>query len=39
LWFSFAAFAMLFTALLQLRATLEHQRLRVEELYLAEDEA
>ena len=39
LWFCFAAFAMLFTALLHLRATLEHQRLRVEELYLAEDEA
>jgi hypothetical protein len=29
---------MLFIALLNLRATLEHQRLRVEELYLAEDE-
>jgi heme exporter protein C len=38
LWFCFAAFTMLFIALLNLRATLEHQRLRVEELYLAEDE-
>jgi heme exporter protein C len=38
LWFCFAAFTMLFIALLNLRATLEHQRLRVESLYLAEDE-
>jgi heme exporter protein C len=37
LWFCFAAFTLLFIALLNLRATLEHQRLRVEELYLAED--
>ena len=39
LWFCFAAFSMLFIALLNLRAALEHQRLRVEALYLAEDEA
>jgi hypothetical protein len=39
LWFCFAAFTMLFTALLTLRATLELQRARVEALYLAEDEA
>jgi heme exporter protein C len=38
LWFCFAAFTLLFIALLNLRASLEHQRLRVEELYLAEDE-
>jgi len=38
LWFCFAAFSMLFTALLTLRATLEHQRVRVEALYLLEDE-
>ncbi len=30
---------LLFMALLQLRARLEHQRARVEALYLAEDEA
>lgn len=34
LWFCFAAFTMLFIALLNLRATLEHQRARVEALYL-----
>jgi len=39
LWFCFAAFTMLFLALLTLRATLELQRARVEALYLAEDEA
>ncbi len=39
LWFCFAAFTMLFVALLTLRATLELQRARVEALYLAEDEA
>ena len=39
LWFCFAAFTMLFVALLNLRATLELQRVRVEALYLAEDEA
>jgi heme exporter protein C len=38
LWFCFAAFTMMFIALLNLRATLEHQRMRVEALYL-EDEA
>jgi heme exporter protein C len=37
LWFCFAAFSMLFIALLNLRASLEHQRQRVEELYLAEE--
>jgi heme exporter protein C len=39
LWFCFTAFTMLFIALLNMRATLEHQRARVEALYLAEDEA
>ena len=39
LWFCFAAFTMLFVALLNLRATLELQRFRVEAMYLAEDEA
>lgn len=39
LWFCFAAFTMLFVALLNLRATLEHHRARIEALYLAEDEA
>jgi heme exporter protein C len=37
LWFCFAAFTMLFVALLRMRATLELQRARVEALYL-EDE-
>lgn len=39
LWFCFTAFTMLFIALLNMRANLEHQRARVEALYLAEDEA
>jgi heme exporter protein C len=39
LWFCFTAFMLLFLALLNLRAGLEHQRMRVEALYLAEDEA
>jgi heme exporter protein C len=39
LWFCFAAMTMLFLSLLSLRARLEHQRARVEALYLAEDEA
>jgi heme exporter protein C len=39
LWFCFAAFTMMFVALLTLRATLELQRVRLEALYLAEDEA
>jgi ABC-type transport system involved in cytochrome c biogenesis permease subunit len=39
LWFCFTAFMLLFLALLNLRAGLEHQRVRVEALYLAEDEA
>jgi heme exporter protein C len=39
LWFCVAAFTLLFVILLRLRARLEHQRDRVEMLYLAEDEA
>jgi heme exporter protein C len=39
LWFCFAAFTMLFVALLNLRATLALQQARVEALYLDEDEA
>jgi len=39
LWFCFAAFTMLFLALMNLRATLALQQARVEALYLAEDEA
>ena len=39
LWFCFAAFTMLFFALMNLRATLALQSARVEALYLAEDEA
>ena len=39
LWFCFTAMTMLFLSLLGLRARLEHQRARVEALYLAEDEA
>lgn len=39
LWFCFTALTMLFVALLSLRAALEHQRARVEVLYLSEDEA
>jgi heme exporter protein C len=38
LWFCFAAFTMLFVALLNLRATLALQQARVEALYLDEDE-
>lgn len=37
--FCFTAFLLMFLALLNLRAGLEHQRMRVEALYLAEDEA
>jgi len=39
LWFCFAAFTMLFVALLNVRATLALQQARVEALYLDEDEA
>jgi heme exporter protein C len=39
LWFCFTAMLLLFLALLSLRARLERQRGRIEELYLAEDEA
>lgn len=39
LWFCFAAFTMLFVALLNLRATLALQQARIEALYLDEDEA
>ena len=39
LWYCVAAFTLLFIILLRLRARLEHQRERVEMLYLAEDEA
>jgi heme exporter protein C len=39
LWFCFAAFTMLFIALLNMRASLELQRVRIETLYLDEDEA
>ena len=38
LWYCVAAFTLLFMILLRLRARLEHQRARVEALYLAEDE-
>lgn len=37
LWFCVTAFTLLFIALLRLRARLEHQRARVEALYLAEE--
>ena len=37
LWFCVAAFTLLFIVLLRLRARLEHQRARVEALYLAEE--
>jgi heme exporter protein C len=37
LWFCFTAFALLFTAVLRMRSRLEHQRARVEALYLAEE--
>jgi heme exporter protein C len=39
LWFCFVAFSLLFAALLGLRANLEHQRARVDALYLAEGES
>jgi heme exporter protein C len=39
LWFCFTAFLLLFLALLSMRARLERQRMRIEALYLAEDEA
>lgn len=39
LWFCFTAFTLLFISLLNLRASLEHQRVRIEALYLDEDEA
>ena len=39
LWYCVTAFTLLFIVLLRLRARLEHQRARVEALYLAEDEA
>jgi heme exporter protein C len=39
LWYCVTAFTVLFVILLRLRAHLEHQRERVEALYLAEDEA
>lgn len=39
LWFCIGAFFLLFLALLSMRARLERQRLRIEDLYLAEDEA
>jgi heme exporter protein C len=38
LWFCVTAFTLLFIVLLRMRARLEHQRARVEALYLAEDE-
>jgi heme exporter protein C len=38
LWYCVTAFTLLFVILLRLRARLEHQRARVEALYLAEDE-
>lgn len=39
LWFSVAAFFLLFLALIHLRARLEHQRARLDQLFLSEDEA
>lgn len=39
LWFCVTAFTLLFVVLLRMRARLEHQRARVEALYLLEDEA
>jgi heme exporter protein C len=39
LWFCFAAFSLLFVALLRMRAYLQHQRERIEALYLAEGES
>jgi heme exporter protein C len=37
LWFCFVAFTLLFAALLKMRARLEHQRARLDALYLAEE--
>jgi heme exporter protein C len=37
LWFCVTAFLLLFLSLLSLRASLEHQRARLEALYLAEE--
>ena len=39
LWYCVFAFLLLFLALLSMRARLERQRVRIEDLYLAEDEA
>ncbi|MCC7123717.1 MAG: cytochrome c biogenesis protein CcsA [Acidobacteria bacterium] len=39
LWFCLTAFLLLFLAMLSMRARLERQRVRIETLYLAEDEA
>ncbi len=39
LWYCVTAFALLFVVLLRMRARLEHQRARVEALYLLEDES
>ena len=39
LWYCVFAFLLLFMALLSMRARLERQRVRIEDLYLAEDEA
>jgi hypothetical protein len=39
LWFCLTAFLLLFLALMSMRARLERQRVRIENLYLAEDEA
>ena len=39
LWFCITAFFLLFLALLSMRSRLERQRMRIEDLYLAEDEA
>jgi hypothetical protein len=38
LWYCVTAFTLLFIVLLRMRARLEHQRARVEALYLLEDE-
>ena len=39
LWYCVTAFTLLFIVLLRMRARLEHQRARVEALYLLEDES
>ena len=39
LWYCVTAFALLFAVLLKVRTRLEHQRKRVEDLYLLEDES